>query len=130
MYININICICILHKYIHKYILHNVHNILYIYKRAFLLYLIKAWERTTTRDGEVGKHKLNYMGALNRKRETNHKSKRSYSLVVFKCGCSLESHLELWGEKNNTWAFVFFFNYEIILMCTWILKFTAFSIKW
>ena len=31
---------------------------------TFLLYLIKAGERTTTknRDGETGKHKLNEMG--------------------------------------------------------------------
>ena len=45
--------------------------IIYVYvcecTKAFLLYLIKAWERTLkkSRDGEVGKHKLNEMGALN-----------------------------------------------------------------
>ena len=36
--------------------------------KAFLLHLIKAWERTSTRkkerDGEIGEHKLNELGAL------------------------------------------------------------------
>ena len=40
--------------------------------KAFLLHLIKAWERTSKkkkrrRDGEIGEHKLNEMGALNMK---------------------------------------------------------------
>ena len=40
---------------------------IYVYTKAFLLHLIKAWERTSKkeRDGEIGKHKLNEMGALN-----------------------------------------------------------------
>ena len=37
--------------------------------KAFLLYLIKAWERTLKerRAGEIGKHRLNEMGVLNMK---------------------------------------------------------------
>ena len=40
-----------------------------MYTKAFLLCLIKAWERTLKkqRDGEIGKYKLNEMGALNMK---------------------------------------------------------------
>ena len=38
---------------------------LYMYTKAFLLCLIKAWERTLKKDGEIGKHKLNEMGGLN-----------------------------------------------------------------
>ena len=45
---------------------------LYMYTIAFLLHLIKAWERTSKKkkerkNGETGKHKLNEMGALNKK---------------------------------------------------------------
>ena len=43
---------------------------IYMYTEVFLLLLIKVWERTweqqqKKRDGDVGKHKLNEMGALN-----------------------------------------------------------------
>ena len=46
-----------------------------MYTKAFLLHLIKAWERTSetkqqqqkNKDREVGKHTLNEMGALNMK---------------------------------------------------------------
>ena len=61
--------------------------------------LIKVWERISKkkkRDGEIRKHKLNEMGTLNMKwKKWNilDKSKRSsYSPVVFKRGCSLETH--------------------------------------
>ena len=42
---------------------------LYMYTKAFLLHLIKSWERTIKkrRDGEIGEHKLNEMGAPNMK---------------------------------------------------------------
>ena len=42
---------------------------IYMYKKAFLVHLIKAWERTSKkkRDEEIGEHKLNEMGALNMK---------------------------------------------------------------
>ena len=38
-----------------------------MYTEAFLLCLIKAWERTSEQkgDGEIGKHKVNEMGAQN-----------------------------------------------------------------
>ena len=42
----------------------------YMYTKAFLLYLIKAWERPSKkkkRVGETGKHKLNEMVVLNMK---------------------------------------------------------------
>ena len=40
----------------------------YMYTKAFLLHLIKAWERATEEwSREVGKHKLNEMRALNMK---------------------------------------------------------------
>ena len=51
------------------------------------------------------------------------KSKRSlYNPVVFKLVCSLDTYLELWRKKSNTWAFLFLKNSKIILLCTWILK--------
>ena len=69
--------------------------------------------RKNMRDREIGKHKLNEMGALNMKYKNcnklcKSKKKSSYTLVVFKHGCSLETHLVLWREKSNIWAFVFF----------------------
>ena len=45
-----------------------MHIFIYTYTKAFLLHLIKAWERTLKKkrkDGEIGEHKLNEMGALN-----------------------------------------------------------------
>ena len=62
------------------------------------------WERTfLKRDGEIGKHKLNKIGALNVKQKNWKnlgKSKRSsYSPFVFKHGCSIETYLELWRKK-------------------------------
>ena len=44
--------------------------ILYVYAKAFILCLIKPWERTSKekkRDGEVENHKVNEMGPLNMK---------------------------------------------------------------
>ena len=39
-----------------------------MYTKAFLLHLIKAWERTSKkRDGDIGEHKLDEMGTLNMK---------------------------------------------------------------
>ena len=75
-------------------------------------FLIKVWERTTTKlDREIGKHKLNEMGTLNMKQKKwkkLDKSKRSsYSSVVFKHDCSLETYLELWRKKGNTQVFVY-----------------------
>ena len=32
--------------------------------------------------------------------------------LVFKHGYSLETHLELWRKKSNTWAFVFFKKFQ------------------
>ena len=66
-------------------------------------FLIKVWERTTTKlDREIGKHKLNEMGTLNVKEKKWNKldknKKLSYNPVTFKYGCSLESHLELWRK--------------------------------
>ena len=91
-----------------------------MYTKAFLLWLIKAWERTSKkkrRDGEIGKHKLNEMGALNMKYKKWNKldkSKRSScSPVAFKHGCLLETYLELWPKKSNTWAFVFFKKFQV-----------------
>ena len=43
------------------------------------------------------------------------KSERSYSPVVFKHDCSLETYLELWQKKkkkSNTWAFAFFQKFQ------------------
>ena len=63
------------------------------------------------RDGEIGEHKLNEMRALNMKQKKGNKldkSKRSsYSSVVFKHDCSLETYLELWRKKGNTQVFVY-----------------------
>ena len=64
----------------------------------------------------MGKHKLNEMVALNTEYEIEKvkldKSKRSsYSPVVFKHGCSLETYVVL-QRKSNTWAFVFFKKFQ------------------
>ena len=71
-----------------------------MYTTAFLLYLIKAWERTSKkRETEIGKDKLNEMGALNmklKKWKTLDKNKRaSHRPGVLKHDCSLEMHLKL-----------------------------------
>ena len=50
--------------------MYTLHIFIYMYTKAFLLHLIKAWERTSVkerRDGEIGEHKLNEMWALNMK---------------------------------------------------------------
>ena len=51
----------------------------------------------------------------------------SYSPVVFRYDCSLETHLELWKEKKQPkkqYLGIFFFpeHSKIILICIWILK--------
>ena len=95
---------------------------IYLYTKAFCTILGKGLSKNVKkrRDGEIEK---NEMGALNMKQEKWNKldkSKRSsYSPVVFKHGCSLETHLELWRKRSNTWAFVFF---KKILICIWVLK--------
>ena len=57
------------------------------------------------------------MGALNMKYKKWNKldkSKRSScSPVAFKHGCLLETYLELWPKKSNTWAFVFFKKFQV-----------------
>ena len=66
---------------------------MYMYTKAFLLYLIRAWENIK-KDGEIGKHKLNEMGALNMKWKKWNKldrSKRSSYSPVFKYECSLDT---------------------------------------
>ena len=46
----------------------NKHIHIHTHTQVFLIYLIKAWERTTKKwDKEFGKHKINEMGALNMK---------------------------------------------------------------
>ena len=64
-----------------------------MYTKAFLLHLIKAWERTSKkrRDREIGEHKLNEMRVLSMKYKKWNKldkSKRSsQSPDVFKHDC-------------------------------------------
>ena len=78
-----------------------------MHTKAFLLCLIKAWERTLKeKEKDKLENKLNEMGALNMKQKKQNKlgkSKRSAHGAGFKHGCSFESHLELW-RKSNTWA--------------------------
>ena len=76
-----------------------------MYTRAFLLHLTKAWEKTLKkkrRYGEIGKHKLNEMAALNMKfkkwNKLDENKRFSYSPVVFKHGCPLEIYTELWQK--------------------------------
>lgn len=52
----------------------------------------------------------------------------SFSPVVFKHGCSLEIHLELWRRRAIPGDLHFSKNYTIILLCIWILK-TAFLLN-
>jgi len=85
-----------------------------MYTKAFVLHLIKAWEKTSE-DMEKLKN-INEMGTLNMKQikwNKQDKSKRlSYSPVVFKHGCSLEAYLELWRKNSNTWAFEFLKKFQ------------------
>ena len=64
-----------------------------MYTKAFVLHLIKAWERTSEEKEMEKLENINEMGALNMKQikwNKRDKSKRlSYSPVVFKHGCSL-----------------------------------------
>ena len=65
--------------------------------------LRKNIDKDKNKMGDIGKHKLNEMGALNMKFKKWNKldtSKTlSYSPVVFKHGCSLETYLEFWRKK-------------------------------
>ena len=54
--------------------------------------------------GDIGKHKLIEMGALNMKfkkwNKLDTRKTLSYSPVVFKHGCSLEIYLGFWRKKT------------------------------
>ena len=72
--------------------IHILYIFIYRYTKAFLLHLIKAWERPSKkkkkrgRDGEIGEHKLNEKEALNMKQKKWNKldkSKRSSYTSVF-----------------------------------------------
>ena len=68
-----------------------------MYTTAFLLYLIKAWERTSKNgDGEIGKHKLDEIRARNMKQKKWNKldKRSSNSPVVLKHGWLLEIYME------------------------------------
>lgn len=51
--------------------MHTIYIYIYMYTKAFVVCLIKAWERISgkKRDGEVGKQKLSKMGGLNIKQK-------------------------------------------------------------
>ena len=71
-----------------KYLLYISFIYIYMYTKAILLSLIKASETTSKKRkyGEIGKHKLNEMGALNMKEKKwnkLNKNKRSYNPVFF-----------------------------------------------
>ena len=51
------------------------------------------------------------------------KSKRSsYTPIVFKHDCSLETYLEVWRKKARPEHMYFSKNFKIILIWIWILK--------
>ena len=62
----------------------------------------KNIKKKKRRYGEIGKHKLNEMGALNMKfkkwNKLDENKRFSYSPVVFKHGCPLEIYTELWQK--------------------------------
>ena len=59
-----------------KYVLYILFT--YMYTKAFLLCLIKAWERTSKNgDGEIGKHKLDEIRARNMKQKKWNKLDKS-----------------------------------------------------
>ena len=101
-----------------------------MYTEAFLLHLIQLekeqQKKKRERDGEIEEHKLNEMGALNMKHKKlnkQDKSKRSsYTPVVFKHDCSLETYLELWRKKAVPEHLYFSKKLKIILICIWIFK--------
>ena len=75
-------------------------------------------------DGKFVKYKLNEMGALNRRGETNQikvKGHQSYSPVVLKHGRSLERYLELWRGKKIMPGHFFFLIQDDSDM-HWVLK--------
>ena len=68
------LCILFIHiceVYIYEYICEYIYEVyIYMKPKAFWLHLIKSWERTSERkrrDGGIGKHKPNEMGAMNMK---------------------------------------------------------------
>ena len=69
---------------------------------------------------------INEMEALNMKEKKWNKldkSKRSsYSPVVFKYDCSLETYVEIWTKKAVLEHLHFSKNFKIIPICIWILK--------
>ena len=89
-----------------------------VYAKAFLLWLIKFWERSFKKKKEetekLGKTRWNRTPEYEIEKMKLDKSKiSSYSPVVFKHGCSLEIYLELWRKKkSNIWAFVFFKKFQ------------------
>ena len=99
---------------------------MYMYTKAFLLHLIRAWENIKKkRDGDIGKRELNEMGALNmkwKKWNKPDKSKRSSYSPVFKHECSLETYLKLQTRKAIPKHLYFSKNFKIILLGFWILK--------
>ena len=106
------------------YIIHYI----YVYK-SFSTTLDKGLRKNKNnkkRDGEIGKHTLNEMEALNMKQKKWNKldkSKRSsYNPVVFKHAFSLEAQLELWRKKAIPGHFYFSKTSKITLICIWILK--------
>ena len=99
---------------------------IYVYK-SFSTTLDKGLRKNIKkkRDGEIGRHKLNEMGALTmkqKKRNKLDKSKRSsYSPVIFKHGYSLETYLERWQKHKAIPGHLYFLeNSKIILICIWI----------
>ena len=71
IYIWIYMWIYIWSIYIYEYICEYIYEVyIYMKPKAFWLHLIKSWERTSERkrrDGGIGKHKPNEMGAMNMK---------------------------------------------------------------
>ena len=67
--------------------------------------LRKNIKKKSRRDGQIGKYKLNEMGALKMKQKMWEKkldkSKRySYNSIVFKHGSTLETYLKFWQNKK------------------------------
>ena len=65
---------------------------IYIYTKAFLLHLIKTWERTLKKDGEIGEHKLNEMGALDMKYKKWNKLDKSKDHHIFHLFLNMTAH--------------------------------------
>ena len=88
---------------------------IYVYK-SFYTTLDKGLKKNNKRrEMEKQENKLNEMVALNvkQKSETNQINVKDHHIVqLFLDMAARQNHIWSFGERNNTWVFVFFKNFQ------------------